>query len=69
MPDDIAARPARYDLATSFAARLAYQSSDYLGRIGRAKRPETHSRRIDQMLEELESGEVYMNMKRRGPRT
>ncbi|MBZ9748039.1 YdeI/OmpD-associated family protein [Mesorhizobium sp. CO1-1-7] len=33
-----------------------------MGWIGRAKRPDTRRKRLDQMLDELERGGVYMNM-------
>ena len=40
----------------------AYQRNDYIGWITRAKRPETQEKRLNQMLKELEKGDVYMNM-------
>jgi hypothetical protein len=36
---------------------------DYIGWITRAKREETKQKRLNQMLEELEGGKLYMNMK------
>jgi hypothetical protein len=39
-----------------------YQQNDYIGWITRARRPETQEKRLDQMLEELEKGDVYMKM-------
>lgn len=39
-----------------------YQRNDYLDWINRAKRPETRLRRLAQMLDELERGDVYMKM-------
>jgi uncharacterized protein YdeI (YjbR/CyaY-like superfamily) len=50
-------------LINAYRARPAYQQNDYLGWIGRAKRPETKEKRLNQMLDELESGGVYMKMK------
>ena len=50
-------------LLNAYHARPAYQQNDYLGWIGRAKRPETKEKRLNQMLDELESGGIYMNMK------
>jgi uncharacterized protein YdeI (YjbR/CyaY-like superfamily) len=50
-------------LLDSYRARPDYQQNDYLGWIGRAKRPETKEKRLNQMLDELERGGVYMNMK------
>lgn len=50
-------------LLDAYNARPDYQKNDYLGWIGRAKRPETTEKRLNQMLDELERGGVYMNMK------
>jgi uncharacterized protein YdeI (YjbR/CyaY-like superfamily) len=50
------------DLMGQYRARPPYQRNDYLGWITRAKRDETQQRRLDQMLDELERGDVYMNM-------
>ncbi len=63
MPEDIAALLAGRGLTAAYNARPAYQQNDYLGWIERARRPETRQKRIDQMLEELEAGGVYMKMK------
>jgi uncharacterized protein YdeI (YjbR/CyaY-like superfamily) len=49
-------------LRAAYDARPAYQRNDYLAWIDRAKGEETHRRRVDQMLEELGSGEGYMGM-------
>ncbi|HSH04861.1 MAG TPA: YdeI/OmpD-associated family protein, partial [Anaerolineae bacterium] len=38
------------------------QQNDYLGWINRAKRPATKQKRLNQMLDELEQGGVYMKM-------
>lgn len=62
MPADIAAALEERDLAEAYDARPAYQQNDYVGWISRARRAETRSRRIEQMLDELERGNVYMNM-------
>ena len=42
--------------------RPAYQQNDYLGWIEQAKRRETKLGRLNQMLDELETGGVYMKM-------
>mgnify|MGYP001224219217 CR=1 FL=1 len=63
MPDDIRSLLDERGLTAAYNARPAYQQNDYLGWIARAKRPETRQKRIDQMLEELERGGVYMRMK------
>ncbi|MEJ2534808.1 MAG: YdeI/OmpD-associated family protein [Gammaproteobacteria bacterium] len=49
-------------LLDRFEARPAYQRNDYLGWIMRAKRQDTRDRRLRQMLDELASGDRYMNM-------
>jgi uncharacterized protein YdeI (YjbR/CyaY-like superfamily) len=49
-------------LMESYRARPAYQRNDYLGWIGNAKLADTRQKRLDQMLDELERGGVYMNM-------
>ena len=63
MPDDIASRLESDGLLAAYRARPAYQQNDYLGWIGRAKRPDTRMKRLDQMLAELRLGGVYMKMK------
>jgi uncharacterized protein YdeI (YjbR/CyaY-like superfamily) len=45
-----------------FNSRPAYQQNDYIGWINQAKREETKLKRLDQMLEELKKGGVYMKM-------
>jgi uncharacterized protein YdeI (YjbR/CyaY-like superfamily) len=47
----------------AYNARPPYQRNDYIGWITRAKRIETQEKRLNQMLEELEKGGVYMKMK------
>lgn len=49
-------------LMEAYRARPDYQQNDYLGWINRAKRAETKERRLEQMLDELERGGVYMKM-------
>lgn len=51
------------DLMRAYKARPAYQQNDYLGWINTAKRQATKEKRLRQMLDELGSGGVYMNMK------
>ena len=46
----------------AYRSRPAYQQNDYIGWINRAKRPATKQRRLEQMLSELERGDVYMKM-------
>ena len=49
-------------VSADYEARPFYQRNDYLAWIAGAKRPETRSRRLAQMLDELEQGGVYMRM-------
>jgi len=49
-------------LLEAYNARPPYQRNDYIGWITRAKRPETQEKRLNQMLDELEKGNVYMKM-------
>ena len=46
-----------------YLKRPPYQQNDYIGWIERAKKEETKNKRIEQMLEELKIGGVYMKMK------
>ncbi len=63
MPPTIRAALEARGLWEAYHARPAYQQNDYLGWIERAKRPETRQKRLNQMLDELEKGGVYMRMK------
>ena len=63
MPEDVVAALAARGLNSAYNGRPAYQQNDYVGWIERARRPETRQKRIGQMLDELEAGGVYMNMK------
>jgi uncharacterized protein YdeI (YjbR/CyaY-like superfamily) len=62
MPDDVARRLRETGLRAAYDARPPYQRNDYLGWIGRAKRPDTREKRLCQMLDELEGGQLYMKM-------
>ena len=50
-------------LMAAYQARPPYQQNDYIGWVTRAKLETTRKKRLNQMLEELERGEVYMRMK------
>lgn len=63
MPEDIRLALDARGLNAEYAARPAYQRNDYLAWISRAKRSETRAKRLKQMLDELEAGGVYMNMR------
>jgi uncharacterized protein YdeI (YjbR/CyaY-like superfamily) len=62
MPDWIAQSLDEAGLRDRYDARPWYQRNDYLGWICRAKRPETQARRLHQMQEELQAGNLYMKM-------
>ena len=49
-------------LMEAYQDRPPYQQNDYIGWITRAKRPETQEKRLNQMLDELKKGDVYMKM-------
>ena len=53
-------------LVRKYEERPAYQRNDYLLWINTAKAQSTRQRRLNQMLDELESGGVYMKMKWKG---
>jgi uncharacterized protein YdeI (YjbR/CyaY-like superfamily) len=62
MPDDIRKALAQCDLLDAYDARSAYQRTDSLGWLARAKRDATRQKRLRQILEELAQGGIYMNM-------
>ncbi|AWC20760.1 hypothetical protein CO731_00201 [Aminobacter sp. MSH1] len=66
MPDWIRSELVSRGVLAAYEARPDYQRNDYLGWIERAKRAETRCKRLDQMLEELERGGVYMRMAWKG---
>ena len=53
-------------LVEKYEERPAYQRNDYMLWINTAKRQSTKQKRLNQMLDELESGGVYMQMKWKG---
>jgi uncharacterized protein YdeI (YjbR/CyaY-like superfamily) len=62
MPPDIRRALDERDLMSAYNQRPAYQRNDYLAWIARAKRDETRAKRLNQMLDELAQGGVYMSM-------
>jgi len=68
MPEFIAEALEQRGLIEAYRARPAYQQNDYIGWITRAKRQETIDKRLEQMLDELESGDLYMKMSYRAKR-
>lgn len=66
MPKDVQDALRAKRVVGAFGKRPAYQRNDYIGWITRAKRPETRTKRVDQMIDELKRGDVYMKMVWRG---
>jgi uncharacterized protein YdeI (YjbR/CyaY-like superfamily) len=62
MPDWVGAALDQSSLRPKYEARPPYQQNDYLSWITRAKRPATQQKRLQQMLDELKQGDVYMKM-------
>lgn len=63
MPIDIKNVLVSSNLLADYKARPSYQQNDYIGWITRAKLNATRIKRLDQMLQELKVGGVYMKMK------
>lgn len=63
MPDFIRRALTARGLMRAYRTRPPYQRNDYLGWIIRAKLEATRQKRLNQMLDELEGGGVYMKMK------
>lgn len=62
VPDFVSEALRERGLLSEFRQRPPYQQNDYIGWINRAKRVETKQKRLDQMLYELERGDLYMKM-------
>ena len=62
MPADVRDALTKAKAMEAYRSRPAYQQNDYVGWITRAKLPATREKRIRQMLDELDSGGVYMKM-------
>jgi uncharacterized protein YdeI (YjbR/CyaY-like superfamily) len=62
IPPDVGQALALRGLAGAYAERPPYQRNDYIAWIERARREETRTRRMAQMLDELAGGGVYMGM-------
>lgn len=52
----------KHGVMDAYHRRPAYQQNDYIGWIIRAKRESTKHKRLMQMIDELQQGDVYMNM-------
>jgi uncharacterized protein YdeI (YjbR/CyaY-like superfamily) len=62
MPDFVREALAARGLREAYDARPPYQRNDYLLWINKVKRDETRQKHLEQMLDELEAGGVYMGM-------
>jgi uncharacterized protein YdhG (YjbR/CyaY superfamily) len=62
MPDFILQALKQSGLFEAYQNRPSYQQNDYIGWINRAAQEATRQKRLDQMLEELRSGDTYMKM-------
>ena len=62
MPDFVRQALEERGLRDRYDARPPYQRNDYLLWINKAQQDATKRKRLDQMLEELEGGDVYMKM-------
>ena len=65
MPDDGYQALVDEGLLETYEERPTYQQNDYFGWISRAKKAETRQKRLDQMLDALRQGGVYMKMDHR----
>ena len=62
MPDSVLKALEDAGLMGAYRERPPYQQNDYIGWIMRAKLEETRQRRVEQMLDELVQGDIYMRM-------
>jgi uncharacterized protein YdeI (YjbR/CyaY-like superfamily) len=62
MPDFIRDALHEHGLMDAYRTRPPYQQNDYIGWITRAKLETTRQKRLNQMLDELKGGHLYMNM-------
>lgn len=69
MPELVREALLEHGLMDAYRARPPYQQNDYIGWINRAKRIETKQKRLEQMLDELARGDVYMKMEYRPRRS
>ena len=61
-PDDLLQALVDEGLMDTYQRRPDYQENDYLDWIERKKKAETRQKRLDQMLDELRKGGIYMKM-------
>jgi uncharacterized protein YdeI (YjbR/CyaY-like superfamily) len=62
MPASVRNALTKTGLMKAYRARPRYQQNDYLGWIASAKLTATKGKRLEQMLNELRGGRLYMNM-------
>ncbi len=62
MPDYVKRAIEERGLMDDYKQRPAYQQNDYIGWINQAILKKTKEKRLNQMLDELESGGIYMKM-------
>jgi len=62
MPDFIRQALNDNKLMDAYRARPSYRQNNYIGWITRAKMEVTKQKRLNQMLEELKGGKLYMKM-------
>lgn len=67
MPEQVLEGLLKRNLLSAFEARPPFQRNDYLGWIARARKEETRDKRLAQMLDELEDGDIYMKMRWKPP--
>ena len=66
VPDWVTKAIKERGVAEQYRERPAYQQNDYIHWITSPKREETRQKRLKQMLDELEAGDVYMKMQWNG---
>lgn len=63
MPDFVDKALEQRGLRGKYDARPPYQRNDYLLWINKVKGEQTKHKHLEQMLDELEAGDIYMSMK------
>ena len=63
IPEDVLKSLENIGLVDAYYERPPYQRNDYISWITRAKREETRQKRLQQMIDELKDGSLYMKMK------
>jgi uncharacterized protein YdeI (YjbR/CyaY-like superfamily) len=66
MPDEMRQALEARGVMAAYEARPPYQQNDYVAWITRGKLEATRAKRMQQMLDELATGGVYMHMKWNG---